>query len=424
MKILLVHYRYYITGGPERYMFNLISSLEELGHEVIPFSIKMKQNHINNYADYFARNIGNSDTVFVNDYPKNLRTYFDLISREFYSFYVKRKLKKLILDTKPDICYLLVYKRALSPSVIDACFDCHLPIVNRISDYNTVCAASSLFHKNKYCDLCLKNDSYCIFRKCVQGSFVFTIVRYLSIKLSKLLNFQKKIDAFVCTNSFMIEKMVAYGYDSQKINLIPTFFRETDEYKSLNKSQIIGQKINFLFIGNVDESKGVFDLINALALVKVKTISFSLKIVGGLHKKTNSKMLDLIRNYNLETFVEFVPFVNSGKVFEYYLKSNVSIIPARWVENLPNTLIESIFFHRPVVVPNWGSFLSTTDESVAFRYKALDFKSLADVIYNVIQNPDNIIRKSNNCQKYFESHYSEKSHINSLLKLFDKLIKK
>ena len=58
MKILIVHYRYFISGGPERYLFNLKEALEARGHEVIPFSIKNSQNVKSLYSNYFVENIG------------------------------------------------------------------------------------------------------------------------------------------------------------------------------------------------------------------------------------------------------------------------------------------------------------------------------------------------------------------------------
>ena len=79
MKILIVNYRYFISGGPERYMFNVKEALEQRGHEVIPFSIKTSRNVESKYAKYFAENIGKSDAVFVHEYPKTLRTYCDLV---------------------------------------------------------------------------------------------------------------------------------------------------------------------------------------------------------------------------------------------------------------------------------------------------------------------------------------------------------
>jgi len=44
MKILLVNYRYFISGGPERYMFNVKAALESKGHTIITFSVKHFRN--------------------------------------------------------------------------------------------------------------------------------------------------------------------------------------------------------------------------------------------------------------------------------------------------------------------------------------------------------------------------------------------
>ena len=40
MKIILVNYRYFISGGPERYYFNIKEILERNGHVVIHFGVK------------------------------------------------------------------------------------------------------------------------------------------------------------------------------------------------------------------------------------------------------------------------------------------------------------------------------------------------------------------------------------------------
>ena len=420
MRILLVNYRYFISGGPERYMFNVKGALEERGHEVIPFSIKTSRNVETEYAGYFAENIGKSDEVFIQNYPKTLRTYCDLVSREFYSWNVKRKLKRLIADTKPDVCYLLAYKRALSPSVIDACSEMGVPVVNRISDYNTVCGACSLYHNSCFCTKCFDdNDWSCVRNRCVKGSLVFSIMRYLSIKLSHILNFDSKIAAYVCTNGFMKEMMLKRGYSPQKLNVIPTFFRENDLLRQVDRSNKISGKIKFLYIGNIDESKGIYDLIDALERLCGKTDAFHLSIVGGLHKEENAKMLALLKEKGIDKHVSFCPFRRDGKVFEYYLDSNITVLPARWAENLPNTLIESIYFNRPVVVPYWGSFKYTTNERVAFYYEALSSQSLADTLYNIVTQPENILSKALECQSFFEENYAESQHLDNLLALFD-----
>lgn len=425
MKIILVNYRYFISGGPERYMFNVKAALEQRGHEVIPFSVKTSRNVHSEYEPYFAENIGGSDEVFVEDYPKTLRTYFDLIGREFYSFSVKSGLKKLIKATKPDVCYLLAYKRTLSPSVIDACSELGVPVVNRISDYNTVCGACSLYRNGELCTDCFRdNDWSCIKNRCVKGNRVFSIVRYLSNKLFWAMKFDSKISAYVCTNGFMKEMMQKRGYDGNKLKVIPTFFKEQAECASATRKKHVDGEVSFLYIGNIDESKGIYDLISALEELSRSTNKFRLLIVGGLHKEENEKVLRLLKEKGIDNLVTFCPFRRDGKVFEYYRMSNVTIIPAKWPENLPNTLIESLYFGCPVVVPNFGSFEYTTDTRVAFYYQAHSPSDLARVLGEIISDPFRIEEKSKACREFFAENYGEKGHLEKLLELFDSVIKR
>lgn len=425
MKILIVHYRYFISGGPERYLFNLKDALEARGHEVIPFSIKNSKNVESIYSSYFVENIGKSDEVFVGKYPKTLRTYTDLVTREFYSFEVKRKLKKLIIDAHPDICYLLVYKRALSPSVIDACRDMGIPVINRISDYNPVCGAASLYHEGKFCDTCFTDSDRSLLKKhCVKGNKLFSTMRYLSIKFSEALRIDEKISGYVCTNGFMKEMMIRRGYDARKLQVIPTFFCEKSEYATADKAMRSDFNIlRLLYIGNIDESKGIYDLVEAMAILKRHTSAFHLSIVGGLHKEENQRMLDLLARKDLTEHVTFEQFRSDGRVFEYYLDNHITVLPARWTENLPNTLIESLYFHRPVIVPQWGSFKYTTDLSVAFYYQALSVTSLADTLGEIMANPQLIIGKSNACEVFFRANFAEQTHLNSLLNLFNNTLR-
>lgn len=96
MKILIVHYRYFITGGPERYLFNIKSALEKRGCEIIPFSIKTSHNISSKYESYFAENIGHSDSVYMDNYPKNIKVYWDLISVSSTPLESRKNLKSLL----------------------------------------------------------------------------------------------------------------------------------------------------------------------------------------------------------------------------------------------------------------------------------------------------------------------------------------
>lgn len=422
MKILLVHYRFFMSGGPERYMFNLIEALKRCGHQVIPFSIRNASNLPSDFSDYFVDNIGGSDAVFVGDYPKTPRAYIDLIFREFYSIKVRKALERLIDDTRPDVCYLLAYKRALSPSVIDACKSRNVPVVNRISDYNMVCSAGSLYRGGSYCEECLNRRTACLAHGCVKGSRLYSTVRYLSGSLHAMLGMKDKIDAYVLTNDFMRGKMAAAGFENSKLHVIPTFFGENDETTMANKTNRAASTVKLLYIGNLDESKGIYDLISALAVAKGRGARLVLEVVGGLHASENNRAKKLVNDSGLADTVRFLPFVASGDVYRKYLESNVTVLPARWPENLPNTLIESVYFHRPVLVPSFGSFLSTTNDDVAFYYEWQSADSLADRLVELAANPSEVERKSENCERFYIENYSGEAHLKRLLTLFQEVM--
>ncbi len=74
-----------------------------------------------------------------------------------YSFEPKRKIKKLIRDTKPDIVYLLYYQNKMSASVIDGAYQMKIPIVQRISDFGHICVDNLfyIYQKREICERCL-----------------------------------------------------------------------------------------------------------------------------------------------------------------------------------------------------------------------------------------------------------------------------
>lgn len=409
-----------MTGGPERYLFNVIHSLESRGHKIVPFSVKTSKNEQSRFSDYFADNIGMSDEVLVSKYPKTLRTYFDLILREFYSLGVKKRLDKLIKKEKPDVCYLLAYKRSLSPSVIDACYNNRIPIVNRLSDYNPVCLSAHLYNDGQLCEKCVgKSKISCVKYRCLKKSLFFSTIRYLSHCFHRLFKFDSKISRFVCTNRFMLDLLIKDGVNPNKLVLLPTYFNERDIKVKRTNSNIVRNKVVFLYIGSLAEIKGLKDLLNVFSKLKDSHPNFMLNIVGGIDKEEVNSVLKLINELGLSEFICFSEFKSNEAVFEYYIESNVTVLPSRIYENLPNTLLESIYYNRPVVVPRMGSFLYTVDDTVSYKYEPFNLDSLRDVLISILDNPNTIIEKTACCDRFYQNNFSESSHLNKLIDIFE-----
>jgi hypothetical protein len=61
MRVLVANYRYFVSGGPERYMFAVSEMLERAGHEVIPFSVRYRRNRETPWSQYFVEPIAGDD---------------------------------------------------------------------------------------------------------------------------------------------------------------------------------------------------------------------------------------------------------------------------------------------------------------------------------------------------------------------------
>ena len=173
MKIVIANIRYFVSGGPERYLFNITEVLEKNGHTVIPFSIKHNNNRPSSFSDYFMDTVGKGDEIFAHEYKKNLQTILKVLGRMLYSFHAKAKFKKLLNDVKPDLIYVLYYQNKMSTSIIDAAYELKVPVVQRISDFGHICANNVFFiyQKNQVCERCLHGSKLnAIKYKCVGNS--------------------------------------------------------------------------------------------------------------------------------------------------------------------------------------------------------------------------------------------------------------
>ena len=130
-----------------------------------------------------------------------------------------------------------------------------------------------------------------------------------------------------------------YKRQANKLKLLPTFFHETEETVRQRSENVLSDKIKFLFIGTLDEKKGLYDLLEVLASLKQNYSNFLLNIVGGVSIQEQEKVKRLISEKQLEKYITFEPFRNDGNIFSAYTNANVVVLPSRIYENLPNTLI-------------------------------------------------------------------------------------
>jgi glycosyltransferase involved in cell wall biosynthesis len=416
MKVVIVNLRYFISGGPERYMFNIMEVLESHGHQVFPFSIKHNLNETSQYDSYFLDQIGKGDEIYFDKYKKtNLKDIVKFIGRLFYSFEAKKKFSKLIRATHPDLIYILCYQNKISPSVIDSAKKFNIPVVIRISDFGMICAANTFYlsSSQEICQKCLSNGKYnLILNKCFHNSYAYSTSKFLSYQLHDLLRIYNRVDAFVTPSTFTKGKFIEYGIPEKKLFHIPTFFNSVQ-----NKTTI--EYGNFaLYTGRIEPEKGLKTLIDAFI-----DTDYELKIIG--FSSTNYE--EYLKQYLSDKVhkISFIGKLDFMNIIPYLEQCCFTIVPSEWFDNLPNVILESFAYKKCVIATNLGSLkelVINEETGLLFEYK--NSADLRKKVSELINERDRSKLFGENAFKKLSSNFSKESHYEKLIHLFNSLTEK
>ena len=422
MKIILANYRYFISGGPERYMFNVIERLSNNNHKVIPFSIHYNQNLQTQYAKYFVEPLGNRDEVYFNKQEITPKIFLSTLSRLFYSKEVENAIIRLASDTKPQIAYVLHYLRKLSPSLLVGLKKTNIPIIVRLSDYAMVCPQVHCLRGDTPCTLCVKGNIIpSITFRCVKNSLVASSFSALATWFHRFKRYFELVDSFITTNQFMNQIMISAGFPEEKLFCIPTFTNINTFMPSRNFT-----KSNYIvYVGRLTHEKGVHVLIDAFNILQKKglAIDIHLKITGVGFNKYFQNLKEKVKSKGLESNVHFLGNLETHRVSNLLNQALFSVVPSLWYENLPNSILESYACGTPVIASDLGSLSACVKNGVTgFHFRPGEPEDLAEKIEYCLNNPAILQDMAVNCRREALSLYSPKSHCESLINLFNKFI--
>lgn len=410
MKIIIINYRYFVSGGPERYLFNVIDLLQQHGHQVIPFSIKSKKNVPTNYEKYFADPLGGQDIHYYDQGKKNIRYMVDVIARLFYSFHVRKRLTRLLIEEKPDAAYILHHYNKLSPSVISACKKNKVPVVLRLSDFFLLCPQAHFLRNGEVCEECLDSSMLaCVKNKCVKSSRIGSLLKAFALYFHKrILKIYDDVDIFICTTNFMKQKMIKGDVSPDKIVVIKTFVDS-----STNDLNRVGEAGYILYFGRFSHEKGVDILLEAYYKSKLYEKNIRLVLVGGEKSDLAEKYRQLIDS--LGDFVEVHGFLPVNELGPLIQKCNFTVIPSRWYENLPNTILESYKYCKPVITTRLGSLPEVVQDSeTGYLFENGNADDLAKKMQLLVNDDE----KRDYMRKQIKARindYSRNQHYNSLI---------
>lgn len=175
---------------------------------------------------------------------------------------------------------------------------------------------------------------------------------------------------------------------------------------------------NLLFLGVVGKRKGIFDLLDAMKIIKESHKNIILTIYG---PDDTNKINSIIEEYNLRDFVKYMGWLDKENKESVLKKSLLNILPS-YNEGLPMTILETMSYGIPNISTNIAAIPEVINDSNGILVNPGDSKALAKSIIKLIDNPEIRIKMSLNSYNLIKETFSVESHLREIEKIYKELI--
>lgn len=162
----------------------------------------------------------------------------------------------------------------------------------------------------------------------------------------------KKADVLICLSESWRQWFEGVGVVPEKIVVLHniTSFPQVEGQKAkverLKEADGLNRPVRFLFMGEIGQRKGVFDIIRGLAAHKDELLGKLELRIGG--NKNEDKLMKAIKDGGLEQVVTFEGWVSGDKKIELLNWADVYILPS-FNEGLPISILEAMSYSMPII---------------------------------------------------------------------------
>jgi glycosyltransferase involved in cell wall biosynthesis len=346
MKVLLVNWSWYPTGGDWTYVNNIKTLYEMKGYDVVGLSTVNEKNIENGTPTYF---IDSPDYKSLNK-NKSIANGVKAVKNSIVSGKALKAIDAILAEHDIKIAHLHNIHHYVTPAIIWKLKKAGVKIIWSLHDYKIICPESLFISHGKICEKCIGGSFFhCTTNKCKKGSLPASMLASAEAYFYHKSGVYNKVDAFLCPSAFLKSKFLQFGFSESKLHVsnlcydIPVVDNFIEQNKSVEVtfSKTTRDEDYILYVGRLEDVKGVRTLIKAVENSPVK-----LKIVGAGAAEQEFRQFVLDRKI---TNVEFLGFQDKDSVFRLTMQAKFVVCPSEWYENFPFSIIESFLFSKPVV---------------------------------------------------------------------------
>jgi glycosyltransferase involved in cell wall biosynthesis len=314
-----------------------------------------------------------------------------------------------VLDEfQPDIVHLHNIRYHLSASITRLLRDRHIPTVQTLHDYGSICPAHHLFRAGVVCERCPRYGLWAApLSRCMFGSVLRSGLGALAEGWDRWNGYTADaVGAFICPSRFLLDKLAHNGMC--RLFYLPHFV-------SIPTESAKGDGDYILYLGRLDYEKGADLLLRAMHFLP----NIRLKLAGAGEMEAQLKAL--AGDLGVTNRVEFLGQVGDDKVAELLNHCRMLVFPSRVYENAPLSIYEALAAGVPVVASSPGGAVELV-QGCGVTFPAGNVQALASSINDLLQSPQQRAELGARGRQRAMTEWTAEKHLAGLLQIYEKVI--
>lgn len=342
--------------------------------------------------------------LWINDINHGKR--LAAVKNGIWNHHVEKQFETFLRDFSPNetVVHVHGWTKALSSAVIKVSCQAGFKTLITLHDYFTICPNGGLYNYQKqHICTCKPMSADCIICNCDKRNYAQKVWR---------VERQLVQDKYVRNNP-----NIAYISISQSNNdIVQPYVRSKTFYRVNNPIQLANDLIEdctksniFLFIGRLSEEKGIE--LFCLAIDEIKANYNIVGIVVGMGEQYE----ELRREF---PFIRFEGWKSSEEVQKYINQARALVLPSKWYEGAPLTILEAMSAGLPCIISDCTSATEFIKDGInGFVFKTGNVQSLKDRMLYALEDKNlqfiqNIIKRTS------YKDYANDAHATRLISVY------
>lgn len=409
MRVLHVNKFLYRRGGAEGYLLDVADLQRAAGYEVELWGMT----HPHNVPDLPLRDTF-APYVELEPAPSGL-SGLAASARMVWSPASSRGIARALDRFAPDIVHFHNIYHQLSPSILRPVRSRGIASVMTLHDYKLACPNYQLLSHGKLCERCVGGSTVNAIReRCKSDSLGASSILALESGLHRRMDAYAPVGRFISPSRFLRDVMLRAGVPNERIVTLPNVVSGAGD-PALDGPALVGQPTpaKFVFAGRLSAEKGVDTLIQAMGGVDD---GVSLDIAGdGPDRAALERLADRVAPAR----VTFHGRLDKAGVASLVRGARAMVVPSRWYENQPMTILESFAASTPVIVTSLGGMPELVRDGVeGLVVPPDDPAALASVLRVLADAPQKAQDMGKRARDRFDAEFTADVHLAGLSAIY------